>query len=965
MLTSINPFCEIDKYGSEIVRTYFENRRGDLSPHLYAIAEEARQSLFREGKNQTIIVSGESGAGKTMNAKYIMRYLVQACSVSDDYNADNENCSHVKPTSLEQRVLATNLILEAFGNAETIRNDNSSRFGKYIQIFFDSKGMICGAKLKTYLLEKTRVVNQSGGERNFHIFHQLLATKDSQLRKDLDLDHKFKYAPLEESIDKLDPDTEQLSITIKALNIAGFSKADINSIFRVLAAILHLGDIEFVSETQDTVGIAERESLCRSSTLLQVSPHCLEKLFTKRVLNVGQESIESGVNAYMARSTRDALAKYLYHRVFDYIVSRINEGLVPEERDTNFIGVLDIYGFERFETNSFEQFCINYANEKLQNTFNRHVFAIEQKLYEDEGIDWSFIDFYDNQPCIDLIEAKCGVLDLLDEECKFPKGCDASFAAKLFSQNTSGARSNFLIQEQLGEKNRFGVKHFAYDVLYDCKGFLEKNRDTIPPEALTLLSEAKYDFLREVSRSATSTAPSKSSIGQGFKISLAALMQIISSTKCSYIRCIKPNENKEAMKIDPVFVLQQLRACGILETIRISASGYPGRWLFSDFLSRFSVLSSLNKVELFQGSDQDACMNIIKELELSQHEFQVGKTRVFMRYGILAQLEERRIFKLSSCASAIQRLVKFAFSKRSFEQFKSAIQKIQSMIGLMLRKIFARKARELGCLVVSVYSSNRAKGLLQHSRQRTVVLQQFWRQARIGHVKPLSGAVKLIARHVVRFKSAREFKAGRKDPLKIQTTVVEPTRPVNQNHALEQQVEKLELFVPTPTMKKENVHLGKQPIGRTVEKSKQDSIIEKPAQDPTLEKLMFENETLLQKCQSLQQIIDALEASNTKLFSKNQELEAKLSESVQNHPAIPPPTSLSAMTSPKSSHYQRLSLDTQMNTLNSQSFPLRGGFLQHADALVKHYSSLHNMWLARCRKRYSRDQCCILTLPGY
>lgn len=983
MLTSVNPFCTFDKYDSEVVRTYLTNHRTELSPHLYAIAEESRQSLLRDRRNQTIIVSGESGAGKTMSAKYIMRYLAEVCVV-DGEDGPGGTAREKDIHALEQRVLATNPILEAFGNAKTARNDNSSRFGKYVQIYFDTRGAICGAQLRTYLLEKTRVVRQCSGERNFHILHQLVAASDPQLRQELGLDSQFTYVPPNESIEGCD-DAEQFAATLAALKVAGFTKDEIDNLLRILAAILHLGNLDFVSDKEDFVQIRANESLHCASRLLQVSPSSLEALLTKKLLRVGHESVETGNTHSAARSIRDAVAKYLYHRVFDHVVSRMNGSLTPEDQNTHFIGVLDIYGFERFERNSFEQFCINYANEKLQHTFNRHVFDLEQKLYEEEGIDWSFIEFYDNQPCIDLIEAKCGILDLLDEECKFPRGSDASFVAKLFAQNAAGPRAAFLVQEKMGENEGFGVKHFAYDVFYDCGGFLEKNRDSIPPEAISLLKESNSSFVRTIIEPSTGAPPCtvnpassapphlKTSIGQGFKLSLSALMQIIGTTNCSYIRCIKPNENKQAMKMDPVFVLQQLRACGILETIRISASGYPGRWLFSDFFSRFSLFLpspppsppniASKGAQRAARSDRDACCDIIAELGLSAQEFQVGRTRVFMRYGILAQLEERRILRLSTCASTIQKFAKRCRSRRSFCSIRTAAVHIGQAIKCARSRQLLRAGRVIGSVVLELHAVSVARTCLKRSRTLAMVLEQSWRRYRAHlssrHHRQRVLAEALISAHCLRTQAIRIFRAKRAQASRSsQTPPLADT--IAPEETLERQVAELRDLVERLALERDALQREKREIQRGAGPTLAAALTEQDRHS-----LAIEKEALLQQCQSLQDIVEALEASNSQLFAKNQELQAQIFSLTTTTTAAAEKSTRNSLqslardrTSLDTRHPRRWSLESQVDCFGRSSSPILAESLKQSDVLVHApgpASDAHPI-LARRRKRLAGCQ---------
>lgn len=424
VLASINPYCDIGGlYSSARIEAYAGREREEREPHLFAVAEEAYRSMLRDGRNQSIIISGESGAGKTVSARLVMRYF----AVADRLHAHHVDRPGESVTLGEQRVLSTNPILEAFGNAKTTRNDNSSRFGKYIQLCF-VKDEIVGASIRTYLLEKTRVVFQSAHERNYHIFYQLLAaTNDPELSLLLPVEHlsgreqKFKYVN-NVAIDGVD-DRAEFKETVAAMRLTGFSDNDLRTIFSVLAGILHLGSIQIDTSVDDASVIVENDQhLVAACSLLGLDQQAVVHRLTHRLLVTTRDAVEVKLDAGKARNARDAVAKFLYTSLFNYIVDRLNVLLSPpstangnSKDELCFIGVLDIYGFERFLVNSFEQFCINYANERLQHEFTQHVFRAEQELYKAENIRWSFIRFRDNQPCIELIESRTGIISLLDE----------------------------------------------------------------------------------------------------------------------------------------------------------------------------------------------------------------------------------------------------------------------------------------------------------------------------------------------------------------------------------------------------------------------------------------------------------------------------------------------------------------------------------------------------------------------
>lgn len=417
VLVAINPYAELPLYGPDIIRMYRGQTHQSLEPHIFAVAEEAYAKLEREMCDLSIIVSGESGAGKTVSAKYAMRYF--AAVGGNEFE-----------TQIERKILASNPIMEAIGNAKTTRNDNSSRFGKFTKLLFTNRlnvMSLTGATMNTYLLEKSRVVFQAAGERNYHIFYQLCAARDQW--PELMLDHQERFRYLNQggtpNISRVS-DLDQFSETVAALDTLGFTANDVDDIVKICAAILHLGNVSIEPKHKRSSKEAEEECDVESDDLhlnlfadiMQVDRQQLRKWLTTRQIESINEFVLIPMNQVAAETARDALAKHIYARLFQHIVSIVNKNLESGHKQHCFIGVLDIYGFETFDVNSFEQFCINYANEKLQQQFNQHIFKLEQDQYLSEGIDWTMIDFYDNQPCIELIESKLGILDLLDEECR-------------------------------------------------------------------------------------------------------------------------------------------------------------------------------------------------------------------------------------------------------------------------------------------------------------------------------------------------------------------------------------------------------------------------------------------------------------------------------------------------------------------------------------------------------------------
>ncbi|KAI9033904.1 P-loop containing nucleoside triphosphate hydrolase protein [Phycomyces nitens] len=670
VLIAMNPFDRVALYDPDIVQQYSGRRRGELEPHLFAIAEDAYRCMIREQTNQTIVVSGESGAGKTVSAKYIMRYFATA---DDQESVGKKKKVDGGMTEVEEQILATNPIMEAFGNAKTTRNDNSSRFGKYMEIQFDEGANIIGAKIRTYLLERSRLIFQPEIERNYHIFYQLCAGAPSSEKKELDLGDYSRYHYLNQSGSGTVPgvdDAAEFEVTQRALSTVGLSVQLQWKIFRILAALLHIGNIQITGRGDAMLSDSD-PALLTATRLLGISTAEFRKWIVRKQIVTRSEKIVTNLNPTQANVVKDSVAKYIYANLFDWLVCVTNDSLsCPDmSRVTNFIGVLDIYGFEHFKKNSFEQFCINYANEKLQQQFNQHVFKLEQEEYVREKINWTFIDFSDNQKCIELIEAKLGILSLLDEESRLPSGSDQGFIQKLYSNfDNQNFKSHF--KKPRFSNNAFTIAHYAHDVQYEAENFLDKNKDSVPDEHLALLQESEFEFLTDVLDKAAANNPvptpennkrmsmvvRKPTLGSIFKLSLINLMDTIGHTNVHYIRCIKPNEAKVSWGFEPNMVLSQLRACGVLETIRISCAGYPSRWTFEEFADRYyALVSSSDWDPRLKPDIRELCTKILNTSIAEEDKYQIGTTKIFFRAGQLAYLEKLRSDKYTACAVLLQK----------------------------------------------------------------------------------------------------------------------------------------------------------------------------------------------------------------------------------------------------------------------------------------------------------------------
>nr|KAJ3417910.1 Myosin type-2 heavy chain 1 [Polyrhizophydium stewartii] len=797
----MNPFKRLNIYTPEIMREYSGKRRDELEPHLFAVAEQAYRNMIKEKKNQSIIISGESGAGKTQSAKYIMRYF----AIVDELNVSRVGSSSEMPgnpgqsntTEIEEAVLSTNPIMESFGNSKTTRNDNSSRFGKYIEIMFEEKKdgpgvRITGAKIRTYLLERSRLIFQPATERNYHIFYQLCAAAPAAERKELGLGSWDTFFYLNQGgtgvVNGMD-DVAEFGLTQKALSTIGISVSVQWDIFKICAALLHIGNIK-ITAVRDEAQISDDDpSLQLAARLLGVNPTLFKKWIIKKQITTRSEKIMTNLNLVQATTGRDSIAKFIYSMLFDWIVKIVNVNLAREEvgKDTRFIGVLDIYGFEHFKKNSFEQFCINYANEKLQQEFNQHVFKLEQEEYVAEKIAWSFIEFNDNQPCIDMIENKLGILDLLDEESRLPSGADSSLITKLY-QRFGTAQHKFFEKPRFGQA-AFTVKHYACDVTYDIEGFIDKNKDTVADEQLAMLNESTFEFLREVVKIEAEPEPEKPAaaapgrrgaatsrkptLGSIFKGSLVQLMETIRQTEVHYIRCIKPNNAKVAFEFEPPMVLSQLRACGVLETIRISCAGYPNRQTFQEFSERFYFLL---RSKDWVADPKELTVKIVKSVIQEEDKFQIGLSKIFFRAGQIAYIEKLRSDRFRECVIIIQKNMRRLLYQNRYRRMRKAAIRIQATVrGFQARMLVRSMRQKAAAIIIQKYARRFiARRRFLRVRRAIVRIQNAWRaykaRSELGALRREKAAVKIqkVWRGYV---ARKEYRRTRRLVIRIQSCV--------------------------------------------------------------------------------------------------------------------------------------------------------------------------------------------------
>lgn len=665
-LVAVNPYRSLSIYGKDIIPEFKNKKRDEAPPHIFAVADQAFRQMLESKENQSILITGESGAGKTENTKKAIQFLSAVTGASHSAR------------SIDQRILQTNPVLESFGNAQTIRNSNSSRFGKFIRIEFGTTGgTISGASIEWYLLEKSRVITQAPEERNYHVFYQLLAGANADLKERLlippeakpcDFAYLRNSTPVIQGVD----DAKQFEALSNAFHITGFDKKEITQIFEVISSILHLGNIEFAPESTDQGRVVDRQRVEWACELLGISPEQFSKALLKPRVRAGREFLVQSRTAAQAQFSVEALSKALYERLFGYIVEQLNQllrqnDLVP----SSYIGVLDIAGFEIFKTNSFEQLCINYTNEKLQQFFNHHTFVLEQEEYVKEEIDWEYVDFgNDLQPTIDLIErAKpMGVFSCLDEDSVMPRATDESFTEKL-TERWSGRNPKFT-PARIG--TGFVISHYAGDVTYSTERWLDKNKDPLPEPVVELLIGSSKPLIAQLFNSEQATAESATNMKRGkfrtvaqrHKEQLMNLMNQLESTHPHFVRCIIPNKQRLPKAFDKALVLDQLRCNGVLEGIRIARRGFPNRMEFQDFRKRYR---SLARGTL--GSDnQRACAQILSELNLEPTSYKVGLTKVFFRGGVLADLEEELDKLVKSQVLATQTIVRATLSRRRYRQ---------------------------------------------------------------------------------------------------------------------------------------------------------------------------------------------------------------------------------------------------------------------------------------------------------
>ncbi|XP_070153030.1 myosin heavy chain, muscle isoform X10 [Polyergus mexicanus] len=695
---AINPYKRFPVYTHRCAKLYRGKRRNEVPPHIFAISDGAYVNMLTNSENQSMLITGESGAGKTENTKKVIAYFA---TVGASTKKDKEE-SDKKKGSLEDQVVQTNPVLEAFGNAKTVRNDNSSRFGKFIRIHFGPSGKLAGADIETYLLEKARVISQQSLERSYHIFYQMMSGSVKGLKEMCYLSNNiYDYYNVSQgkiTIPNVD-DGEECLLTDQAFDVLGFTQEEKDNIYKITAAVMHMGGMKFKQrgreEQAEADGTEEGE---RVAKLLGCDCADLYKNLLKPRIKVGNEFVTQGRNKDQVAYSVGAMSKAMFDRLFKWLVKKCNETLDTKQKRQHFIGVLDIAGFEIFDYNGFEQLCINFTNEKLQQFFNHHMFVLEQEEYKKEGIDWVFIDFgMDLLACIELIEKPMGILSILEEESMFPKATDKTFEEKL-NNNHLGKSPNFLKPKppKPGQQAaHFAIGHYAGNVPYNITGWLEKNKDPLNDTVVDQFKKSTNKLLIEIfadhpgqSGDAGGGGGGKggrgkkgggfSTVSSSYREQLNNLMTTLRATQPHFVRCIIPNEMKQPGVIDSHLVMHQLTCNGVLEGIRICRKGFPNRMVYPDFKLRYKILApaAVDKAK----EPKDAAAAILESTGLDPDMYRLGHTKVFFRAGVLGQMEELRDERLSKIVSWMQAYIRGYLSRKDYKKLQEqrlALQVVQ------------------------------------------------------------------------------------------------------------------------------------------------------------------------------------------------------------------------------------------------------------------------------------------------
>ncbi|XP_064179116.1 myosin heavy chain, fast skeletal muscle-like [Anguilla rostrata] len=680
---TVNPYKWLPVYNQEVVSAYRGKKRMEAPPHIFSVSDNAYQFMLTDRENQSVLITGESGAGKTVNTKRVIQYFA-TIAVSGDKKKEAAAVGKMQG-SLEDQIIAANPLLEAYGNAKTVRNDNSSRFGKFIRIHFGTTGKLASADIETYLLEKSRVTFQVADERSYHIFYQIMTNHKPELIEMLLITtNPYDFPMISQgqiSVASID-DKEELVATDTAIDILGFTNEEKNSIYKLTGAVIHHGNMKFKQKQREEQAEPDGTEVAdKVAYLLGLNSADLLKALCYPRVKVGNEFVTKGQTVQQVHNSVMALAKSIYEKMFLWMVIRINQMLDTKQPRQFFIGVLDIAGFEIFDFNSLEQLCINFTNEKLQQFFNHHMFVLEQEEYTKEGIEWEFIDFgMDLAACINLIEKPMGIFSILEEECMFPKASDTTFKNKLYDQHLGKANCFQKPKPAKGKTEaHFSLVHYAGTVNYNICGWLDKNKDPLNESVVQLYQKSSLKLLSLLYASFSSTEESGSGKKGGkkkggsfqtvsalFRENLGKLMANLRSTHPHFVRCLIPNESKTPGLMENHLVIHQLRCNGVLEGIRICRKGFPSRILYGDFKQRYKVLNASVIPDGQFIDNKKASEKLLGSIDVDHTQYKFGHTKVFFKAGLLGTLEEMRDEKLATLVTMTQALCRGFLMRKEF-----------------------------------------------------------------------------------------------------------------------------------------------------------------------------------------------------------------------------------------------------------------------------------------------------------
>ncbi|KAF3703274.1 Myosin-6 Myosin heavy chain 6 Myosin heavy chain, cardiac muscle alpha isoform [Channa argus] len=688
---TVNPYKWLPVYDAEVVAAYRGKKRSEAPPHIFSISDNAYQYMLTDRENQSVLITGESGAGKTVNTKRVIQYFASIAAVGGGGKKDTSK------GTLEDQIIQANPALEAFGNAKTLRNDNSSRFGKFIRIHFGTSGKLSSADIETYLLEKSRVTFQLKAERNYHIFYQILSKQKPELLDMLLITNNpydYSYISQGEVTVASINDSEELMATDSAFDVLGFTSEEKMGVYKLTGAIMHYGNMKFKQKQREEQAEPDgTEAADKSAYLMGLNSADLIKGLCHPRVKVGNEYVTKGQSVDQVYYSIGALAKSVYEKMFNWMVVRINQSLDTKQHRQYFIGVLDIAGFEIFDFNTFEQLCINYTNEKLQQFFNHHMFILEQEEYKKEGIEWEFIDFgMDLQACIDLIEKPLGILSILEEECMFPKASDQTFKSKLYDNHLG---KNRMFEKPRAAKGKseahFALVHYAGTVDYNISGWLVKNKDPLNETVAGLYQKSSLKLLSQLFSTYSGADGGDKGSGKGAKKkgssfqtvsalhreNLNKLMTNLKTTHPHFVRCLIPNERKTPGVMDNCLVMHQLRCNGVLEGIRICRKGFPNRVLYGDFKQRYRILNA-SAIPDGQFIDcKKSAEKLLGSLDIDHTQYKFGHTKVFFKAGLLGTLEEMRDEQLSRIITRIQANARALLMR---EQFAKLVERRDALM---------------------------------------------------------------------------------------------------------------------------------------------------------------------------------------------------------------------------------------------------------------------------------------------